>query len=118
MAMVAWANPKSWVHKLIDGDFEGICGATIIASTWALTAAHCDEEELEEVENDGTITIKELHIESIVIGQVDLSWILNRILKYFDKDAHRFVTPNYLEYRMYWKLFFSKLFLHLCHKHV
>ena len=50
-----------------DKRVTGVCGATLIASRWALTAAHC-------------VRGNKIHVTSIILGQ-DLGF--NRFLFYF-----------------------------------
>ena len=49
---------------------HGSCAASIIASQWALTAAHCNEI----IDSSG----REWKIESLVLGQSDILDIVNK----------------------------------------
>ena len=83
---MALISRKNWDQKIKafynDGAEElvGGCGASLIASKWAITAAHCNEKIHKK-------TGKRMLITAIIIGQQDISGILRKNKAFFDWHA-------------------------------
>ena len=72
--------------ELFRGDYQAGCGATIIASRWAISAAHCNE-----LYRDDLFGKHHKKIESLVIGRNDISEVIRQKGNPDPPNTYRFV---------------------------